>query len=1025
MSEYPVDIQRLEELAATRGGRVALHGFEYQRAFAVLRLVSMLLRQAVKGATVEVPVWLRYEWAEDVDEQCENGDTVLWQCKHGDDWTAPARLAEALIGFSPKWLWTPPEHRPRLHFRLVTSDPAYAAHEDRPGLPGNGSAVREAFCRVLGQIPGARSDRALWQKDADGIGHGTLFDELWKNLRVLHVKPSTQAHANGLWPAEIEALKALQMGRRVSRADTADWAIYALRELLTIGPSALPDKHGFVDRRVTSPKGLRPLDVIDRLHAREPAAPSAGPRLKLIDRTSLEVESARPPEPARYIARQPEWRDVVRGDNDTVGFFERSITDTVVTEVGLALKDSQRLGGKLRVRWLVGAPGAGKSTLALRVAARLVLAGACVAVDARHGFYEDDDAEAWVVALLGLAETPRPLLLLLDDPLASDSAWPKVLRKLSRTTPAIVVLAATPEFLLRLHADDLRDVVCAETPIGRPDSREKQSLARLYPGIHVQALVDADEELLVVTMQVAAGISFDGIIRGIWQTLAGGHALPADVIGDELPWEVAAFLLVVLFHRAYAPCPKPLLEAFLAGRPGVGNTATERLAQVADARGWRIFQLQAPADRWAYMGATVTTMHARVAGRAWELRPARGWPFAKAIADASVREPATARSLALGLAALYAEDAATAMELVEAVAQAWAGQPPAQIDTKNLCALHAVWAIQQMPIPPALTRTLRICAERADAQSWLAALRLTHENQAVHEGILVPSLSYESLIDAADFSLAPRRALQFAVVLGGDPALLQRFVNRLWQAFDGELAWTINGTLLTWLLANDAADEAKRRVDAVRLWLQCNPDVVDVRVALLGLLSIVREEEKQGILAELRTWLAAHKFDTNVRTKYLAHLVAAPQEATAEDIAEGLAFLDRNPSDSHTRIALIKLMRKRGDPNLPKLLEASIGQHAAGRGYQLAPVALDAAASLGLSDLPLIVRWLEWASEVLERQQGKRSANAVANSLRAILASAKSHTSNRGCPADQRVSARAAIVRLRAARTAWNRELAP
>ena len=80
MSPFPVDPERLQRLAATRGGRVALGGFEYQRAFALLRLVSMLVGQAVRGMATEVPVWLRYEWAEDVDELAADGRVTLWQC---------------------------------------------------------------------------------------------------------------------------------------------------------------------------------------------------------------------------------------------------------------------------------------------------------------------------------------------------------------------------------------------------------------------------------------------------------------------------------------------------------------------------------------------------------------------------------------------------------------------------------------------------------------------------------------------------------------------------------------------------------------------------------------------------------------------------------------------------------------------------------------------------------------------------------------------------------------------------------
>jgi len=51
MSSNSFDVPRLEELRATRSGRVALAGFEYQRAFAVLRLAAMAIQRAVRGCT--------------------------------------------------------------------------------------------------------------------------------------------------------------------------------------------------------------------------------------------------------------------------------------------------------------------------------------------------------------------------------------------------------------------------------------------------------------------------------------------------------------------------------------------------------------------------------------------------------------------------------------------------------------------------------------------------------------------------------------------------------------------------------------------------------------------------------------------------------------------------------------------------------------------------------------------------------------------------------------------------------------
>lgn len=131
---FPIDLTRLDSLRATRAGRVALDGFEYQRAFAVLRLAALVLGRAVPGAT-EVAQWIRYEWAEDIDELAMDGSVILWQCKLGDDWHQAAKLAEILEGFAPKWLWTPPSERSRLRFRLVTNDRDFAKYHDMAGSP--------------------------------------------------------------------------------------------------------------------------------------------------------------------------------------------------------------------------------------------------------------------------------------------------------------------------------------------------------------------------------------------------------------------------------------------------------------------------------------------------------------------------------------------------------------------------------------------------------------------------------------------------------------------------------------------------------------------------------------------------------------------------------------------------------------------------------------------------------------------------------------------------------------------------
>ena len=600
-----------------------------------------------------------------------------------------------LAGFAPKRLWTPAADRHRLQFRLVTSDPAHAAHADLPGPLPSQAQVRARFLADLGVAPGAASDRAQWQADADAAGHGALFDALWAASRALYMPARSAAAAQAAWPAEDVALSVLALAHRLAPGSDPQQVVQALRGLLGADPPPADAQHS-VPRPGAAPLGLRPIDVADRLYAFGPQAAVAGVPLRLVDATMLRAWQAELPG-ARYVARRPEWPDVVRGADDRIGFFERTLTDDLVARLSAALADSLRRAGRLRLQWLVGAPGAGKSTLALRAAARLAESGTCSVIDARFAHGEDDDTAALAAELQRLAVAPRPLLLL-DDPLGVGSRWPALLRGLSRGSPAVVVLAATPDFLLQRHQHELRDVApLSAVELPRPDAAERAALARLYPGLD-EALRSGDEALLVMVMQAAAGISFDDIsfddiIRSQWRTLAGGRELPADTLGRDLPWEVAAFWLVVFFHRAYAACPLPLIEGVLGARPGDGADAAERLAQLIDAQGWRIFQVELPRGRYSYQGALVRAMHARVAQRAWDSRPARAWRVAEAIAQASLRQPKMARRLAQALAALHAVDPDAARPVVEAVAQAWAGPGADALETRYLCEMHAVWTM--------------------------------------------------------------------------------------------------------------------------------------------------------------------------------------------------------------------------------------------------------------------------------------------------------------------------------------------
>src|ERR1035437_7036747 len=121
IGRFLIDDNKVRELSATRQGRVSISGFTYQAAYAVARLASMLANQQILDCD-DVPVALRYDWAEDLDEIDADGNAVLIQCKRIDDIGQPASLARVLLGLVPKFLWTPLEQRSKMRFRIVCTD---------------------------------------------------------------------------------------------------------------------------------------------------------------------------------------------------------------------------------------------------------------------------------------------------------------------------------------------------------------------------------------------------------------------------------------------------------------------------------------------------------------------------------------------------------------------------------------------------------------------------------------------------------------------------------------------------------------------------------------------------------------------------------------------------------------------------------------------------------------------------------------------------------------------------------------
>lgn len=926
---------------------MALSGFEYQRAFAVWRLAALVLRLPLAGGT-QIPVLMRYEWAEDIDELSADGTVVLWQCKHGDSWHTPAPLADVLLGFAPKWLWTPSEDRSRLRFRLVTSDPFFAAFHDQPGLLPERDKVEKAFVDKLAEPPGERSDRAVWQNAAEEVGHQALFDALYGAASVLYV-PGVQARDARHWTAELRAVDELARGSKVADASQSSQIIDALRPLLDIQPNTALDAQGQIARSNLPPRWFYPHEVQGRLVRFSVNPVLAG--LRTMDRVELQQILAQPPGPA-YVARKPEWRDVVRGADPDVLFFERSRTTELETQVSLALNECRRRDGGLRMLPVLGAPGAGKSTLALRVAAMLVMAKKCIAVDLRYDLDAGDDTGPLLAALQALGDHSLPLLLLLDDPLRPGSDWPRLLDRLGRLHPAAVVLAASPDFLWNRHHGELKSTIqrLPALKLEQADAAERQALAKLYPSASALGLLQSHEELLVLAMEAAAGTSFDTIIDRLWGNLAGRQDL-ASALGRELPWPVAAFALVCWFSLAYVSCPAPLLHAFLADRHDVGEDAQERLRAMEQEQGWSIFQFREFEGRhnFSYLGGSVLAMHAKVAQRAWQRRPAQAWDVTADMARASVSAPKSVRNLGLALVGVFQRDAAEGERVAKQVYAAWTSEEAkAKLQTRHLCELAATLMVGGVPLSMVLHDELFRRAALQAPDSWLAAQQLYFLLGKSEDKSCFPSgLAMGRIVDAADFSLAPKRAHKFRDALAYDAVLFARFTRQLWNAFDGLLSWQLDTSLLTWLIGQRDPAEIIPRRDGIRMWLKDNPTDVSVRAVFLNL-----QMHRAGLLQPV-------------------------------DVNEGLVWIGKHRDDTDVRASLIAVLVECEDARLSSVLTRTLEHVRPGtRFFLLGAAAVRAAAALPRGDDELTRRWLDWSSDTLLAYMGNHSAQAIEQSAR-------------------------------------------
>ncbi|MGW5723157.1 hypothetical protein ACWEVP_43785 [Amycolatopsis sp. NPDC003865] len=587
----------------------------------------------------------------------------------------------------------------------------------------------------------------------------------------------------------------------------------------------------------------------------------------VVDREYL-AEQARKPKRI-YVARSPDWADVVHGNDPELRFIERDQTEALCVAVRDALLDPITRGTDMQLHslFVLGAPGSGKTTLVRRVAAMLVMAGECVVADfgVKTERVTHADTTAYIRALDQLAAAGKPVLALVDDPFFANSGWVELLQALGKPQhQGIAVLGASPDFLFEKFAHWLfgKQVLGRTFDVSRPSVSEREQLMVLH-GRNLADALSTDEDLLVVAMEATAGESFRDIMQRMWMTLNDGVPIDPTTEVRHLPWAVVAFAVTCFFHQNYVLCPEALLHEFLSDT--LDETPPSQLAHVLQnlvtREGWRIFSVHTPSDGGRLIGAT----HARVAREAWQHRPASGWDVDKTVIDVSARVPTAVPQLA---ELILARKPAQVNQLSRRFSTYWsAAISDDNAETKTLCAL--VRALQPSRSARLNFRAvLRRCLTAQNNQSWLAAWQLYHlSSNELHpqERKFLLEIDLPWTLKIADLSAGPPESIDIA---RWKKELRVIIIDRLTTSLREDAGWIADARQVSWLLETLPAGETVSLLEPVYRWLENDlltaddverpsraERVVEALVPMLSTDSLLDENQSARLLTVALEWL--------------------------------------------------------------------------------------------------------------------------------------------------------------------------